>query len=177
MRTWIALIRGINVGGNNVLPMKELRALLENLGFENARTYIQSGNCIFQSDRDDTSSFSEEIAGAIMATLDFKPSVLILNESDLRLAIEKNPYPQGLEYPKSVHLFFLSEPASEPNIKALDQLRKASEDYEITNKVFYLYAPEGIGRSKLASQAEKKLGVTTTARNLRSAIKILELAS
>ena len=177
MRTWIALIRGINVGGNNVLPMKELRAPLENLGFENARTYIQSGNCIFQSDRDDTSSFSEEIAGAIMAKLDFKPSVLILNESDLRLAIEKNPYPQGLEDPKSVHLFFLSEAASEPNIEALDQLRKASEDYEITNKVFYLYTPEGIGRSKLASQAEKKLGVTTTARNLRSAIKILELAS
>ena len=177
MRTWIALIRGINVGGNNVLPMKELRALLENLGFENARTYIQSGNCIFQSDRDDTSSFSEEIAGAIMAKLDFKPSVLILNKSDLRRAIEQNPYPQGLEDPKSVHLFFLSETASEPDIKALDKLKKASEGYEIINKLFYLYAPEGIGRSKLASQAEKKLGVTTTARNLRSAIKILELAS
>ena len=127
MRTWIALIRGINVGGNNVLPMKELRALLENLGFENARTYIQSGNCIFQSDRDDTSSFSEEIAGAIMATLDFKPSVLILNESDLRLAIEKILIHRGWNIPRVFTCSFYQNRRLNPTSKHWISLEKLAK--------------------------------------------------
>ena len=177
MTTWIALLRGINVGGNNILPMKDLRALLQRLGCDRARTYIQSGNCVFESEDADALRLSEKIADAILSEFGFKPSVLILEETAFRRAIDANPYPQGAEDPKSVHFFFLAEPASHVDIEALDKVKTPNERYSITDDVFYLFAPDGIGRSKLASQVEKKLGVAATARNLRSVGKILDLTA
>ena len=176
MKTWIALLRGINVGGKNILPMKELRALLEGLNLKNAPTYIQSGNCIFESDGADAQAISKGIADNIEAKFLFRPHVLAITKNDLDVAIARNPYPEGKDDPKSVHLFFLSERADRPNMTALEKIQKASERFSLSEQVFYLYAPEGIARSKLAAQAEKHLGVTATARNFRSAIKIAELA-
>lgn len=177
MSTWIALLRGINVGGKNILPMKDLRALLQGLGFENVQTYIQSGNCVFSSPDIDAASMSARIKGAIQSRFGFAPAVLILAENEMREAIAANPYPQGADDPKSVHFFFLSEPVIAADEQALDAIKLASEHYTLTDKVFYLFAPDGVGRSKLAAQVERILGVATTARNLRSALKVLDLVS
>ena len=177
MKTWISLLRGINVGGKNVLPMKDLRAILADLGYQAVQTYIQSGNCVFQSSLTEPKAISTQIAEAIDQQFGFQPDVMTLSKSDLEEAIQANPFAEKADDPKGVHFFFLSQPAVEVDVGALEELCKPSERFELTEKVFYLHAPEGIGRSKLAAQAERKLGVSATARNLRTVLKIMELAS
>ncbi|MEO0384371.1 MAG: DUF1697 domain-containing protein [Pseudomonadota bacterium] len=175
MQTWIALLRGINVGGNHILPMKNLRALVESLGVQNVRTYIQSGNCVFDCEDGDAPKLAERIAETIEDNFSFRPQVMVITKDNLAAALAGNPYPEGLDNPKSVHLYFLSEPAKHADLSALNQIKTPSEHFSLCNTVFYLFTPEGIGHSKLASQVEKHLKVPVTARNLRSAIKIFEL--
>lgn len=176
MNTWIALLRGINVGGKNILPMKQLRALLEELDMKNVRTYIQSGNCIFDCDKSDALMIATSIADVIEKTFNFRPQVLVITKHDLETAIAGNPYLEGADDPRSVHLFFLSTQADQADLGALEKIQKSSERFLLQGNIFYLHTPEGFHGSKLAAQAEKHLGVPVTARNLRSAVKIAELA-
>lgn len=172
MQTWIALFRGINVGGNNVLRMAALRTLLESLGLMQVRSYIQSGNVVFESEAGSAATLSESITGLVEAQHGFRPKLLLITESDLLEAMASNPFPDAVSEPKTLHFFFLAEPSSKPNTEALDQAKAPSESYRITDRVFYLHAPDGIGRSKLAASAEKHLGVVTTARNYRTVDKL-----
>jgi uncharacterized protein (DUF1697 family) len=176
MKTWIALLRGINVGGHNILPMKELRALLETEGFVDVRTYIQSGNCVFGASESDAETLADLITERIEQNFGFRPAVLVLEKPDLDRAIADNPFAEHADDPKTIHLSFLKERPTSPDLEALRALQASSEHFELTQTVFYLHAPDGIGRSKLAAQVEKKLGVQTTARNLRTVLKLAELA-
>lgn len=176
MQTSIVLLRGINVGGKNKLPMKELVAILEELGFEEVRTYIQSGNAVVQSRRKPAAKMSSQIAAAIDAAHGFEPSVLILSLKELESAMESNPFPKAAKEPKSLHLFLLSKKAKKPDLEKIQAAKAASERFELTDRVFYLHAPDGIARSKLAANVEKYLGVPTTARNWNSITKIAGLA-
>jgi len=177
MQTWVALFRGINVGGKNLLPMAALRNDLEDLGLENVRTYIQSGNVVFDAPKGSATSLADEIAGRVEERHGFRPHLLLLGREDLMRAIEANPFPEAVSEPKTLHFFFLAEKASDPNLEALDAARKPSEAYELTDGVFYLHAPDGIGRSKLAANAEKYLGVVTTARNYRTVDKLRSMVT
>lgn len=172
MQTWIALFRGINVGGKNRLPMAELRSDLESLNLKNIRTYVQSGNVVFNSRHRTPATLSRKIEIRIGQQHGFVPRVLVLRDEDLLAAIESNPFPQALSDPKSLHFFFLKEPADCPNRTKLDESKSANEQFELVNQVFYLYAPDGIARSKLAANAEKYLKVTATARNYRTVDKL-----
>ena len=107
MNTYIALLRGINVGGNNKLPMRELVSLLEGLGLQNVKTYIQSGNIVFQSEQADPAQLSKAITGAIRQGHGFAPYALILDSQALQAAMAANPFPEGEAEPKSLHLFFM----------------------------------------------------------------------
>ena len=175
MNTFIALLRGINVGGNNILPMKELRALLENLNFSDVRTYIQSGNVVFQSEHSDSHALSREISTAIAERYGFTPQVLVLEPPAFKEATEQNPFPEAESNPKALHLFFLAGEPDKPDTETLEQLKTDSERFKLSKSVFYLHAPDGIGRSKLAARVEKTLGIAVTARNWRSVCKIKEL--
>lgn len=175
MNTWIMLLRGINVGGNNILRMQDLRQLLEGLDLENVRTYIQSGNVVFQGDGRNRQALAQEISAAILESHDFAPEILLFDLSDWLQAISANPYPQASSNPKSLHLYFLAETAQNPDFAKLDSLKSESEQYRLIDEVFYLYAPEGIGRSKMANSVEKALGVRATARNWRTVSKINEM--
>ena len=177
MKTWIALLRGINVGGNNILPMAKLKRDLESLNLKNVRTYIQSGNVVFDSTAKTPSSLSSRIARRIEQQYGFRPHLLILKREDLLTAIESNPFPGVVSDPKTLHFFFLAEPASDPDTEALDSAKTSTEQYELTDGVFYLYAPDGIARSKLAANAEKHLGVVTTARNYRTVNKLASMVA
>lgn len=177
MKTWISLLRGVNVGGKNILPMKELRSLLNELGYENVQTYIQSGNCVFESNKTSSSAISKHVAQGIADKFGFKPSVITLSVAELRSAIKKNPYDVENEEPRSIHFFFLSEEPKVADKEALQGLKHPSEEFMLTKSVFYLFAPEGIARSKLVARAEAKIGVPTTARNYRTVAKLADLAT
>ncbi|MEZ4829977.1 MAG: DUF1697 domain-containing protein [Bacteroidia bacterium] len=170
MKTWIALLRGINVGGKHIVPMKELVRLMEESGFSNVRTYIQSGNVVFQSLVKPT----DEIGLIIEKNFGFKPDVFILSQEELKTSADNNPYKPAEG--KMLHFFYCDK---EPTIdyEFLESLKAESEQYTLVNKVFYLYAPDGIGRSKLAEKMGRAFkGVSMTARNLNTINKLLEMA-
>lgn len=169
MNDHIALFRGINVGGRNLIPMKELVLIMEEAGAVNIRTYIQSGNVVFEG----LPSAGEKAVQLIEAKLGFKPEVLVLRAEDLEQAIRNCPYPEAEG--KACYFFFCkSEPGNFDQGK-LETLKADSEDYLLKDRVFYLHAPDGSGRSKLASNVERCLGVTTTARNLNTVRKLSEM--
>ena len=176
MKTYIALFRGINVGGNNILPMKELAALLENLGSHNVKTYIQSGNAVFRHKVENAAQLSSRISAAIKESHGFEPRVLLLDLVEMEKAIASNPFPEAESEPKSLHLYFLASRPENPDLKTLESIKQDNEQFKLIDKVFYLHAPDGIGRSKVAERAEKALGVAVTARNWRSVCKIMAMA-
>lgn len=176
MKTYIALFRGINVGGKNLLPMKALKTLLENLNLQNVKTYIQSGNVVFQSDEENAASLSSKISAEIQKSHGFKPQVLLLDVEEMEKAIESNPFPEAESDPRTLHLNFLASAPETPNLQALNSLKKDNERFELKGNVFYLHAPDGIGRSKLAANVEKLLGVAMTSRNWRTVSKIMAMA-
>jgi uncharacterized protein (DUF1697 family) len=176
LKTYIALFRGINVGGSNVLPMKDLVAQLENLGSQNVKTYIQSGNAVFQNEEEDALLLSNKIRAAIKKSHGFEPHVLLMKPAEIDRAVASNPFPEAESEPKTLHVYFLVSMPKDLDIGALEKIKSDRERFALKEKVFYLHAPEGIGRSKLAANTEKLLGVAITARNWRTVCKIMTMA-
>jgi len=170
MKTWITLLRGINVGGRHIVPMKELRHLLEDNGYANVRTYIQSGNVVLESARKP----KDDIGAMIESKYGFKPDVLVLSKEQFAEAIENNPY--DVDAGKTVHFFFCTTKPKSVDYDFLESIRADSESFELVGKVFYLHAPDGIGRSKLVEKLGKAFkGVSMTARNLNTVRKLAEM--
>lgn len=177
MKTYIALFRGVNVGGSNMLPMKSLKALTEACGCGGVQTYIQSGNVVFRSAVSDPMRLAKRLSAAVSRSHGFEPRVLVLTCEDLERAATGNPFPEAAVNPKSVHLFFLSETPEKPDVKALEIIKARSERFALKGRVFYLHTPDGFGTSKLAARAEKLLGVAATARNWRTVTVLLGMAN
>jgi uncharacterized protein (DUF1697 family) len=180
-QVWIVLLRGVNVGGNNKLPMKQFAALLETLGFTDIKTYIQSGNAVFRGPKGPPAALADAIASAIEETFDFRPSVVVLTKDDLAKAIAANPFPEGDDGDgRTLHLFFLGETPKKIDAASLDAVKRPTEHWKTIGPFLYFHAPEGFGTSKLAaklsSKAEKCLGVPATARNWRTVRELLKLA-
>ncbi len=177
MAAFVALLRGINVGGRNKLPMKSLRELLEGLGFEDVQTYIQSGNVVFSAPKKGARTYGAKITAAIEAEHGFAPNVMVLDATRFEAAAEGNPFPDGESAPKSLHLWFCEAKPKAPDLDALATRAKSNERYALEGDVFYLHAPDGIGRSKLAEKVERALGVSATARNWSTVSKLREMLS
>lgn len=168
MKKWIVLLRGINVGGHHIVPMKELRQLMEDNGFENVATYIQSGNIVCQyPTKPDT-----EIGNLIEKQFGFNPSSFALSAEQLQKIAEDNPYPKDAG--KAVHFFFFHEEPKTFDQELLNSLKAEKEEYQLIGNVFYLFAPDGIGRSKLVDKIPKAFSkAEMTARNLNTVNKLL----
>ncbi len=177
MQRWIALFRGINVGGNNILPMAALKSDLESLKLKRVRTYIQSGNVVFDTTSKSSGTLATKISRKINEQHGFRPHILLLSQQDLQTAVSENPFPDAVSDPKTLHFFFLDAEPVAADTQALDDAKAADEEYAISKRVFYLHAPSGIGRSKLAMNAEKYLGVVTTARNYRTVERLSAMLS
>ncbi len=175
MKTHIALFRGINVGGNNILPMKELLAVLESIGLHNVKTYIQSGNVLFQSKGKSDAQLSAVISGSIKQSHGFEPKALLLDSIALEKVIRANPFVEAEAVPNTLHIGFMASAPNNPATQSLEKIRSESERFQIIGNAFYFHAPEGIGRSKLAVQVEKILGVPMTLRNWRTVSKLMEM--
>lgn len=177
MQTYIALFRAINVLGNNLLSMKELKVILANLGAEEVETYIQSGNVVMNHKEKDTKKLSNKIKTAIKKSHRFEPNVLLLKQKDVLKAYSSNPFSEGEEEPKTVHAFFCEAKPTKPDFAKMDEIKTGTERYELIDKIYYLHTPDGFGRSKLGARCEKLLGVPATARNWRTVKKLVKMIS
>jgi uncharacterized protein (DUF1697 family) len=155
--------------------MHGLRNLLTRIGCEDVQTYVQSGNAVFQSTQD-ADTIHGNIRAAINEQFGFAPEVCLLTIEDYQSIVVANPFPEAVDTPRYLHVGFLIGAADSPDLEALESAKSATERYELSDNAFYLHAPDGIGRSKLAAKVEKCLGVDTTARNWRTVTKVLALA-
>lgn len=177
MTTFVALLRGINVGGHNRVPMADLRRLLSDLGHEDVRTYVQSGNAVFTSDRDDPDVVGHELRTALADELDVSPTVMVLPVEEFRAIADANPYPdEAATDPKKVHVAFLSAVPSDPGVFAFDPDEYAPEESTLLGRALYLHLPDGMGRSPLATDlGRRRSDVEVTVRNWRTVTKLLEM--
>ena len=178
MVTWIALLRGVNVGGKNRLPMKDLVSSLEALGFSDVRTYLQSGNVVFLGPDDAPALLSSKIGAAVDARFGFLPQVVVIRADVFTSFASANPFPEATNERdgKTLHLFFLSEPPHTIDGERLDAVKRPTERWRVIGPVFYLHTPDGFGNSRLATQAERILGVAATARNWRTVGALVGMA-
>lgn len=175
--TYVALLRGINVGGHTKLAMADLRRLLEDLGHDEVRTYIQSGNVVFTSDRTDPDALGAQLRERLQAELGVSPTVLIRTREQLAAIAAENPYTeQAAADPTKVHVGFLSSEPDDPSVFAFDADVYAPEELMLGEGVVYLHLPHGMGRSRLAADlGKRRSGVEVTVRNWRTVVKLLEM--
>jgi uncharacterized protein (DUF1697 family) len=176
VKTYVAMLRGINVTGRNMILMEDLRGLFTAAGFEEARTYIQSGNVVFRA-----SSTASRCILTIERMLEKRMGkpirVVIRTASELRSVIDDNPFvPPGSDE-KRVSVSFLTEKPARDRLKALEGVPSARDRFAAREKEIYLYTPDGFGTSKLAAAHERVLGVGTTVRNLNTVKKLYEMAT
>jgi uncharacterized protein (DUF1697 family) len=177
MTTYIALFRGINITGRNMVPMAALKAHLEKCGCADVRTYIQSGNAVFQSRLSDPAAIAKKLAAAVAKAHGFEPRVVVLTRQQFTRAAARNPFlAEGDQNPQTVHVFFLAERPKKPDMRALEAVKAPSERFLLDGTTFYLHAPKGFGTSKLAGRLERLLGVAATARNWRTVRTLVEMA-
>jgi len=168
MKVYIALLRGINVGGAGILAMKDLAGLCGKLGFANARTYIQSGNVIFECGLKED-AVRRKLEEALDAKMGKKIDVMIRTAAELRATLEANPFPD--KEPNKVNVAFL---AGKPPVEQLRGLTgPAGEQVRAGRREVYVYYPEGMGRSKLKLPLD---GAAATIRNMNTVAKLTELA-
>ena len=165
MQKFIILFRGINVGGNNILPIKEFVAQLKAHGFENVSSYIQSGNLALKYMDDPT----EKVQTLVNENYGFKPEVFLLKEMEFADIFSNNPY-NGLDG-KFIHFYFCKNDI-ELNQELVNKVIDETEQYVVKDNVLYLSAPKGIGRSKFVSEIEACLGQKATGRNLNTVAKL-----
>jgi uncharacterized protein (DUF1697 family) len=174
MATWIGLLRGI--GGDKALNMGKLTQALEAIGLGNVRTYIATGNFVFTS-RKGAATLAKEIQTCIRTEFGFEAKTFVLSPAELEAAATANPYRQADENHKSLHLFFLEATPKAPRLDEMKRIAAPTEQFTLKKNVFYFYAPEGFGKSKLGARITQLLGVDATARNWRTVTKLIELAN
>ncbi len=174
----IALLRGINVGGKNRLPMKKLAALFVEAGCEDVRTYIQSGNVVFRTG----SAVGEEIASIISASIleryGYRVPVIVRTAGELEEIAQGNPFVRADAETEKLHVMFLAELPESAGVESLDPERSPGDEFAVLGREIYLHFPNGVARSKLTnSYFDSRLSTTSTTRNWRTVRKLLELAA
>lgn len=173
---WIALFRGINVGGKHIVPMKALRELATEIGFDEPKTYIQSGNMVFGSPEENVAKLEEVLADAVEKRFGFRPFILMRRVADIKHALDDNPFAKQVTEGKQCHIYFLEGEDGKYDEAALKELATGTEQFALKSGLFYLYAPDGVGQSKLAEKLPKYLPKRYTARNLNSVQAVLAMA-
>lgn len=176
MTTYLALLRGINVAGKNKVPMKGLRAVLEELGYEDVRTYVQSGNVVFESGSRSAKKLASAIEDAMSRSFDLDVSVMIRTRREFERVVGDSPFTVETTKPSFLHVMFMDRAAPSRAVETLDHDRSPPDEFEVKGREVYLLFPNGAGRSKLTNDYfEKKLEVRSTARNWNTITKLLEM--
>lgn len=178
MPTYISLLRGINVGGRNSVPMEKLRALCEGVGCEQVKTFIQSGNVVFKAAKCDPGTLSAKIEKKIVAEFGFPVAVVTRTAAELGKVIEANPFRKECRAePAKVHVAFLSERPAAEAAKALMTKTSDDEQARCSGREVYLYYRNGMGTAKMTGAViERVVGVKATARNWNTVTRLHEMA-
>ncbi len=176
MNTYIALLRGINVGGQKKIKMAELRSVLENMGLKNVQTYIQSGNIVFGHNDTDTKALEIRVHDKIEKHFGFDVPVLILEPKDVDRILNESPFVDDGE--NRLYYVLLKNAPNEGLKAAFNNLQFDHEDFHITDTCVYLFCRNGYGNAKLNNNLiERKLKVEATTRNHKTMLKLFELST
>jgi len=175
MKTYIVLLRGINVGGHKKVPMADLRELLKTSGFESVKTYIQSGNIILRTLEENRIKVENKIQKAIQDHFGFEVPVIAKTRDELKLIFDTCPFSEA---EKTHSYFILLHKIPEPElVDAVANISFDNETFHILKDCLYFYSSVGYGRTKFNMNTfEKKLKVAATSRNYKTMIKLLELS-
>lgn len=173
---YVALLRGINVGGNNMIKMETLRAIFESLGFENVKSYINSGNLAFDTAKTDDGKLSSKIHDAILKEFGFDISVMVRSVAEISDIVASNPFEGQFESHKDIHVFFLNKKLSDDQHALLLEMGNANEMFGIFDRYIICMLKIHILDSAVGKGfIDKKLKVASTARNWRTVQKLLSL--
>ena len=175
MKTYVVLLRGVNVSGKNIIKMAVLKEILIDNNFKNATTYIQSGNIILSSDLS-KEAVSNKIQQLIIDHFQLQIAVFCLDLNEMETALQNNPFIENIE-PNKLFFTFLNEEPAADFLADLEKIDYATDQFKVIDKVLYFYLPNGMSNSKLSNNFfEKKLKVTATGRNLNTIHKLIDLA-
>jgi uncharacterized protein (DUF1697 family) len=173
---YIALLRGINVGGNTMIKMSELKAAFEDLGFENVVSYVNSGNLAFDTKKGSESKLASKIEKAVEDMTDKQVLVMLREQSSINEVLEHNPFDGEYETHKQMHVLFLKEPIPTDRQKEILDLATDRERIAIRGREIYTLLLGGMAESLLGrGLLEKKLKMPMTARNWRTVKRLAEL--
>jgi uncharacterized protein (DUF1697 family) len=167
---YVSLLRGINVGGHKRIKMDKLRQSFEALGFEEVKTFIQSGNVVFKTGKLSTTTLSKNIEGRILDDFGFSVSVVTRTADEMRERVEKNPFlrERGID-PEKLHVVFLSEAPASDALKKFADLAIPPDQSRCVGKEIYLYLPNGVAQSFwMKTPIDRLLSVVTTTRNWKT---------
>lgn len=174
---WVALLRGVNVGGNNKLPMADLSAMFEAAGCSAVRTYIQSGNVVFEAPPKVADAVPARVEKAIVGRFGFRTPVVLRAGGDLRVVVQSNPFLARGEAQDRLYVAFLSDEPDPSRVAALDPNRSPPDELAVVGREVYLHLPNGGARSKITNgYLDTTLKATSTVRNWRTVEKLAELA-
>jgi uncharacterized protein (DUF1697 family) len=175
--TYVALLRGINVGGKNKLPMRELALIFVEAGCSDVATYIQSGNVVFKTAARTYEKLAATVEKQIAERHDLHVPVVLRSAAELGAVARKNPFiARGVDE-KALHVMFLADAPSAQQIAALDPRRSPPDEFEVRGRDIYVSCPNGVGRSKLTNAwFDSKLDTTSTGRNWRTVLTLVEMS-
>jgi uncharacterized protein (DUF1697 family) len=175
-QTYVALLRGVNVGSRNKVSMTDLRALFASLGADEVTTYVQSGNVVFRARQRPEPDLRKAIEQRISRDLGLDVAVLLRTKTQLRRVHSGTPFAAHSDEPTKLHVTFLADTPARARVRALRSTPLGSEELRVVGREVYLYLPHGYGTTKLGNTYfEKELGVTATTRNWRTVSKLVEL--
>ncbi|MDQ0793196.1 DUF1697 domain-containing protein [Streptomyces sp. B1I3] len=175
---YAALLRGVNVSGRRRVPMVELRTLLAELGHGDVATYLQSGNAVFSSASGDEGALAAELERAIEARFGFPVDCLVRPGAYLAAVADACPFPAAELEGKQLHVTFFDRPVDAARFAGLDAAAYRPESFRLGERVLYLYAPDGLGRSKLADALGRPAltrGLVATSRNWNTVAELVEM--
>ena len=174
----IALLRGINVGGKNKLPMKDLTAMFREAGCEDVRTYIQSGNVVFSAEPELARDIPSLISDSIMSRFGYSVPVVVRTAREIQQIVEVNPFAQAGFEANRLLVFFMADLPDKAMVESLDPDRSPGDEFAVVGREVYVHYPNGVARSKLTNAYfDSRLSTTCTGRNWRTVNKLLEMAN
>ncbi len=178
METYISILRGINVGGHKLIKMNALKEMFESLGFNRVKSFIQSGNVVFQSNSTDPRQLEKLIAQGIMKSFGFDVPVIVIEKQELKNISERNLFINDrAEDLAKLHVTFLAAEPEKAFAESIGKEEFLPDEYRISGKAVFLFCPNGYGNTKLSNNFfEKQLKVQATTRNWKTVLELVKLS-